>query len=197
VMRLSDELDGWLRSGGDKTLGGLIDLFGERSFAVLFLFLLGPSALPLPTGGVTQVLEVIAMLLALQLIANRDCVWLPRRWRAVEIGGDKQARFLTGLMSVVRRLERLSRPRLKIVFEHRISNIVFGVLVIAGSLGAFLAVPFTGLDTLPALGVVLVSLGVLLKDFAVAVAGTVVLLAGIALEIVVGRAAAEGLGSLL
>jgi hypothetical protein len=197
VMRLSDELDGWLRSGGDKTLGGLIDLFGERSFAVLFLFLLGPSALPLPTGGVTQVLEVIAMLLALQLIANRDCVWLPRRWRAVEIGGDKQARYLTGLMSVVRRLERLSRPRLKIVFEHRISNIVFGVLVIAGSLGAFLAVPFTGLDTLPALGVVLVSLGVLLKDFAVAVAGTVVLLAGIALEIVVGRAAAEGLGSLL
>jgi hypothetical protein len=196
-MMLSDELDGWLRSGGDKTLGGLIDLFGERSFAVLFLFLLGPSALPLPTGGVTQVLEVIAILLALQLIANRDCVWLPRRWRAVEIGGDKQARYLTALMSVVRRLERLSRPRLNTVFEHRISNIVFGVLVIAGSLGAFLAVPFTGLDTLPALGVVLVSLGVLLKDFAVAVAGTVVLLAGIALEIVVGRAAAEGLGSLL
>jgi hypothetical protein len=196
-MRLSDELDRWLRSDGDKTLGGLIDLFEERSFAVLFLFLLGPSALPLPTGGVTQVLEVIAMLLALQLIANRDCVWLPRRWRTVELGGERQARFLTGLMSMVRRLERLSRPRLRHVFEHRTSNIVFGVLVIAGSLGAFLAVPFTGLDTLPALGVVLVSLGVLLEDLAVAVAGTATLLAGIALEIVVGWAAFEGLGSLL
>jgi hypothetical protein len=196
-MRLSDELDRWLRSDGDKTLGGLIDLFEERSFAVLFLFLLGPSALPLPTGGVTQVLEVIAMLLALQLIANRDCVWLPRRWRTVELGGERQARFLTGLMSMVRRLERLSRPRLRHVFEHRTSNIVFGALVIAGSLGAFLAVPFTGLDTLPALGVVLVSLGVLLEDLAVAVAGTATLLAGIALEIVVGWAAFEGLGSLL
>jgi hypothetical protein len=196
-MRLSDELDRWLRSDGDKTLGGLIDLFEERSFAVLFLFLLGPSALPLPTGGVTQVLEVIAMLLALQLIANRDCVWLPRRWRTVELGGERQARFLTGLMSMVRRLERLSRPRLRHVFEHRTSNIVFGALVIAGSLGAFLAVPFTGLDTLPALGVVLVSLGVLLEDLAVAIAGTVTLLAGIALEIVVGWAAFEGLGSLL
>jgi hypothetical protein len=196
-MRLSDELDSWLRSDGDKTLGGLIDVFGERSFAVLFLFLLGPSALPLPTGGVTQVLEVIAMLLALQLIANRDCVWLPRRWRAVEIGDNKQARFLTGLMNMVRRLERVSRPRLAIAFDHRISNVVFGALVITGSLGAFLAVPFTGLDTLPALGVVLVSLGVLLKDFAVAVAGTVALLAGIVLELIVGRAALEGLGSLL
>jgi hypothetical protein len=196
-MRLSDELDGWLRSDADKTLGGLIDLFGERSFAVLFLFLLGPSALPLPTGGVTQVLEVIAMLLALQLIANRDCVWLPRRWRAVEIGGEGQARFLSGLMSVVRRMERLSRPRLRTAFEHRVSNIVFGALVIAGSLGAFLAVPFTGLDTLPALGVVLVSLAFLLQDFALGVAGTVALIAGIVLEIVVGWAAVEGLGSLL
>jgi hypothetical protein len=197
AIRLSDELDGWLRGDGDKTLGGLTDLFGERSFAILFLILLGPSALPLPTGGVTQLLEVIAILLALQLIANRDCVWLPRRWEAVDLGGDKQARLLTGLMNIVRRLERISRPRLRVAFEHRVSNIAFGVLVIAGSLGAFLAVPFTGLDTLPALGVVLVSLGVLLEDFAVAVVGTVVLLAGIALEIVVGWAAVEGLGSLL
>jgi hypothetical protein len=197
TTRLSDELEQWLRSGAEKTLGGLIDLFEERSFAVLFLFLLGPSALPLPTGGLTQVLEVIAMLLALQLIANRDCVWLPRRWRAVRLGGDHRARFLTGLMRFVRRFERISRPRLRMAFEHRTSNIVFGALVIAGSLGAFLAVPFSGLDTLPALGVVLVSLGVLLEDFAVAVAGTVVLLAGVALEILVGWAALEALGQLL
>jgi hypothetical protein len=100
-------------------------------------------------------------------------------------------------MNIVRRLERVSRPRLRGAFEHRVSNIAFGVLVIAGSLGAFVAVPFTGLDTLPALGVVLVSLGVLLEDFAVAVAGTVALLAGVALEIVVCWAAVEGLGALL
>ena len=141
AMRLSDELDGWLRSDGDKTLGSLIDLFEERSFAVLFLFLLAPSALPLPTGGVTQVLEAIAMLLALQLIANRDCVWLPRRWEAVDLGGDKQARLLTGLMNIVRRLERVSRPRLRMAFDHRISNIVFGALVRRA------AMPLDNLDT--------------------------------------------------
>ena len=108
AMRLSDELEQWMRSDADQTLGGLIDLFEERSFAVLFLFLLGPSALPLPTGGVTQVLEVIAILLALQLIANRDRVWLPRRWRALELGGDNGARFLTALVKVVRRLEMVA-----------------------------------------------------------------------------------------
>ena len=68
--------------------------------------------------------------------------------------------------------------------------------MIAGSLGAFLAVPFSGLDTLPALGVVLVSLGVLFEDFLLAVTGALVGLAGLILEILVGWAALKGLGEL-
>lgn len=50
--------------------------------------------------------------------------------------------------------------------------------------------------TLPALRVVLVSLGVMLEDFALVVAGTPVGLAGVALEILLGRAAIKGLGEL-
>jgi hypothetical protein len=71
------------------------------------------------------------------------------------------------------------------------------VLVIAGCAGAFLAPPFTGLDTLPALGVVLLSLGVLLEDFAIVIAALVVGVAGVILEIVLGKAAVEGIGHLL
>jgi hypothetical protein len=194
--RLSDELERWLRSDTDKTLGSLVDVFEERGFAVLFVFLLGVPALPLPTGGVTHVSELIAMLLALQLIANRDCVWLPRRWRAIELAGESHERFIAGLMRTVRRLERVSRPRLTVLFEHRVSNIVFGVLVIGGSLGAFLAVPFTGLDTLPALGVVVLSLGVLLEDFALVVAGTLIGAAGVALEVLLGKALVDTIGGL-
>ena len=99
-------------------------------------------------------------------------------------------------MRMIRRLERFSRPRLRLLFDHRLSNIVFGLLVIAGCAGAFFAPPFTGLDTLPALGVVLISLGVLLEDIVVVVLGLVVLAAGVALEIVVGSAAIKGIGKL-
>jgi hypothetical protein len=62
-------------------------------------------------------------------------------------------------MKTIRWLERFSRPRATYLFDHRLSNLVFGVLVLAGSLAAFLAPPFTGLDTLPSLGVVLLSKG--------------------------------------
>ena len=80
--QVSDQLEGWLTSDGDKTLGGLIELFEEKSFAILFVLLLGLPALPIPTGGATHVFEVIAVLLALQLIAGRDEIWLPEKWRA-------------------------------------------------------------------------------------------------------------------
>ena len=99
-------------------------------------------------------------------------------------------------MRMIRRLERLSRPRLRFLFDHRLSNVVFGLLVIGGSAGAFLAPPFTGLDTLPALGVVLLSLGVLLEDFVVVVVALVVGVAGVVLEVVLGKAAVHAIGSL-
>jgi hypothetical protein len=194
--KVSDELERWLRSDGRKTLGSLIELFEEKSFAILFVLLLGLPALPLPTGGATHVFEIIAVLLALQLIAGRDKIWLPRRWRDLELAGERQQRFIKALMRMIRRLERFSRPRLRFLFDHRLSNIVFGLLVIGGSVAAFVAPPFSGLDTLPALGVVLISLGVLLEDAIVVAAGVAVGIAGIALEVVLGSAAVKGLGHL-
>jgi hypothetical protein len=191
--KLSDELERWLKGGGDKTLGGLIDLFAERSFAILFVLLLGVPALPIPTGGATHVFELIAMLIALQLIGGRKEIWLPQRWRKIGLAGGKRERFLTSLMKQIRRVERLSRPRFVFLFDHRLSKIVFGLLVIGGSVGAFLAPPFTGLDTLPALGVVLLSLGVLMQDFAIVVAALVIGAAGVALEVFLGTAAIRGI----
>lgn len=135
-------------------------------------------------------------MLALQLIAGRDEIWLPQKWRAKELAGDKQRKFLTGLLKMIRRLERFSRPRLRFLFHHRLSNIVFGVLVIGGSGAAFFAPPFTGLDTLPALGVVLLSLAVLLEDVLLAIVAFAVGVAGVLLTAFLGHAAIKGIGSL-
>ena len=195
-MKISEQLERWLASDGDRTLGSLVDLFEEKSFAILFVVLLAVPALPLPTGGATHVFEIIAALTALQLIAGRDRIWLPERWRGLDLAGPKRQKFLAGLIKLIRRLERISRPRLTFLFEHRLTNIVFGLLALGGTAGAFLAPPFTGLDTLPSLGVVVVSLGVLLEDIALVIAGVAVGLAGVILEIALGKAAVHGIGSL-
>jgi hypothetical protein len=54
-------------------------------------------------------MEIIAALLALELIAGRREVWLPPRWRALELAGARQQRFIAALMRLIRRLELFRR----------------------------------------------------------------------------------------
>ena len=194
---LSDQLEAWLGGEGEKTLGGLVHTFGDKSFAILFVFLLAVSALPLPTGGVTHVFEVIAALIALEVIVGRREVWLPRRWQGLEFAGRRRERFIAKLMRLIRRLERYSRPRLRFLFHQRFTDILFGLLALAGTAGSFLAPPFSGLDTLPALGVVVLSLGMLLEDALIALVGVILGAAGIALEFALASAAIHGISSIL
>src|SRR5215207_999319 len=194
--RLSDRLESWFRSPGLKTVGSLTELFGEKSFAVLFVLLLAVPALPVPTGGVTHVFELIAILLALELIAGRKTVWLPERWRRRELGPAQQKRFAEVLVRRIRWLERHSRPRLGFLLTHRLSGVFFGALVFVLTLAGFVAPPLTGLDTLPSLGVVLLSLGVLLDDALLALVGVVVGAIGALLVVILGKLAYSGVRSL-
>ena len=190
--KVSDEIEAWTAGDGEKTLGSLVEVFEEKSFAVLFVVLLGVPALPLPTGGATHVFELIAMLLCLQLMVGRREVWLPERWRRLKLEGAGQQKFVRALLKTIRFLERFSKPRLTWLFNRRVSNAVFGLLVLLFSIGAFVAPPFSGLDTLPALGGVLVALSVLLEDVALLVLGLAVGAGGVLLELILGKAAFNG-----
>ena len=195
--RLSAQLERWIAADGQKTLGSLVDVFAEGSFAVLLVVLLAVPALPLPTGGVTHVMELIAGLIALELLAGRPVVWLPERWREIGLNGPRQERFTGALIRLIKRLERHSRPRMTWLFNRRGSDVVYGLLVLIGTTGAFLAPPFSGLDTLPALSVVVISVGVLLEDVVVVLVGMVVCGTGIGLELALGAAAFSGISSIL
>jgi hypothetical protein len=184
--KVSDQLEHWFQGDRPRTLGSLIDYFEEKSFAVAFIVLMAVPALPLPTGGVTHVLEVVTMLLALELIVGRRTIWLPERWKRLELAGPSRGRFASALLGQIRWFERFSRPRLAPLLHQRLSGVIFGAVVFALSLIAFVAPPFSGLDTLPALGVVVVALGVLLEDFVLAAVGLVIGALGTALVIALG-----------
>ena len=193
---VSDQLERWLNSDEPKTLGTLIQTFGTGSFALLFILLLSPSALPLPTGGLTHAFEVTAMLLALQLMLGRREVWLPARLRRLELEGDSRERFITALLKRLRWLERFARPRWRWLFGRAVSAAIFGAFTLAFTLAAFLAPPFSGLDTLPSLGVVLLALSVLIEDVVLAAAGVVCGIVGIALTTILGNLVVRAAGEL-
>ena len=107
--KVSAELARWLAGDGEKTLGSLIELFEQKSFAIVFVLLLGVPALPLPTGGATHVFEIIAMLLALELLVGRAQIWLPERWRGLELAGGRRQRLIAALMKLIGRLGSADR----------------------------------------------------------------------------------------
>ena len=182
----SDEIEGWLRAEGPKTLGGLGSVFAERAFAVTVLLLMFVPALPLPTGGISHAFEIIAVLIAGQMVIGRSTVWLPKRWQARPLGPlvtDKAIPFMT---KWIRRFERLSRRRGARLLELQLAQRVTGVLLIALAITALLAPPFSGLDTLPAAGAVIVCLGYILRDVLIIAIGAVVGAAGAVLIVTVG-----------
>jgi hypothetical protein len=96
----------WLGGDQPKTLGNIIELFGERSFALIFVLVMALPALPLPTGGAAHVLEVVTMLVALELVLGRRCIWLPARKR-LALGTPARQKVLIALLRRIRWLERV------------------------------------------------------------------------------------------
>ena len=188
--RLSDQLERWFGQGRDRTIGELIDSFGTRSFAVSFVVLMAFPALPLPTGGISHVLELATMLLAMELVVGRSQVWVPERWRDKPLAG-LSGKVGRALVRRVRWLERFARPRLGAVLDLRTIRRLFGVVVLGFSLAAFIAPPFSGLDTLPSLGVVVLSVGVLLHDTVLALAGLLIGALGVGLIVGLGHAVTQ------
>jgi hypothetical protein len=184
----SDELERWLQSDDPKTLGALTAAFEERSFAVTILLLMFVPALPAPTGGVTHVFEAITVLLAAQLLIGRRTIWLPERVARRELGETMTGRAIPFVLRWVRRVERFSHPRWAWLFRQRWMLPVFGLIFIALAVAAGLAPPFSGLDTLPAMGAIAVALAIIFEDVILFAIGFVLGTTGIVLIVTIGAA---------
>ena len=193
----SDELERWLRSDGEKTLGGMSQVFAERTFAVTIILLMILPATPLPTGGITHVFEVITVLLGLEMVIGRKTVWLPARFQRRKLGATTTDKAIPFIVKRIRQVERFSRPRGVRVFTNGIGTRLIGVVVIVFAVAAALAPPFSGLDTLPALGAVVVALSIILQDVVVLAVGIALGTGGIVLILTVGAALYKFVRSLI
>jgi hypothetical protein len=74
-----DRLDVAAGNGGESiAVGDVVETLGHRSFAALMLsFSLISTSPASAIPGITAVVAVLVFLLVVQMIAGRDCVWLP------------------------------------------------------------------------------------------------------------------------
>lgn len=185
--KFSDQLKAWVDSKQQKTVASLFDTFLSDGIAVVVVVLMAVPALPVPTGGVTHVFELVVVVLAAGFALDRNKpVRLPKKWKARSVEGLAKSKGMRVLIRLIAWLEKYSRPRGRRLMESRWFGSVVGLLIILLTLTAFVAPPFSGLDTLPALGVVLIALSLVLRDVVVFAIGCVLGAAGAALTFTLG-----------
>ena len=187
----SDQLERWLESDEPKTLGALGEVFEEKSFAVTIMLLMFVPALPIPTGGITHVFELITVVLSAQMVVGRRTIWLPERWQHRELGATLTGKAIPFIVRRIRWFERFSKPRGVALFNGWFVRLL-GLELMAFAIAAAVAPPFSGLDTLPALGAVVVCLAIILEDVIVLAIGTAIGLGGVALIVTLGAALFRG-----
>lgn len=184
----STQLETWLKDKHPKTIKSLLDAFGEKSFAIIIMVLMFTPALPLPTGGITHIFELIVMLLALEMIAGRRTIWLPKKVLRRPLGNVLTGKAVPLMIRQIKWFERFSKPRFGTFINNRLTYVFVGVLFFMLALAAALAPPFTGLDTVPALAAVTVSLALILDDALMFVVGAVLSTVGIVLVFITAHA---------
>lgn len=187
--RFSNRLEAWLNSKAPKTLGSINQTFAEKAFAVSILLLMAFPALPLPTGGLSHVFEIVTVILALQLVIGRKTFWLPGFLGRVKLGALTTGKAMPALMKLIRKLEKLSRPRQAALMQTAPIRIISGLIIAGLAITAFLAPPFSGLDTFPSLGVMAITMSIILDDFLIYVIGVVLGASGVVLVFVLGTQA--------
>ena len=185
----SSELQYWIDHDKRKTLGELNAIFGQKTFAMIFLIMFAIPATPFPTGGITHaILLPVSFIAAVQMVIGRRELWLPKRFKKVSVEGIITKKVLPYIINKLRWVEKYSRPRLSSWFNVNITRTLIGLIMIAFTVAAFIAPIFSGLDTLQSLGGVVIALSMLLEDIVLAVIGLILGVVGIGLIVFVGTA---------
>lgn len=122
-------------------LRDLLAGLGRRSFGMLLFIATLPAFIPIPIGGAIS--GPLVMLIGAQLLIGMRRPWLPRF--IAERGPHRHAlaRFDRVISPWLGRLEKLVRPRLSWLLDHRAAAVFTGLLLVLLGLLLSLPIPLT------------------------------------------------------
>lgn len=159
------------------SVGDLLAALGDRAIGALMFFFAAPNILPVPPGVSTLLGAPLLFLSAQLMLGMRP--WLPGVITRRSISRDDLATLVRRIVPWLAKAEKLLRPRATVLVRPPVEYAVGLVCLV---LAAILMLPIPLGNTLPALAISLLALGVLERDgvwiaiglVASAVAGAVV-----------------------
>ncbi len=182
------------------TVRGLMALIGEQGLLIVCVFLSIPFLFPVSIPGTSTVFGLLIGLIGFGVMANR-LPWLPARLLDHPLQAQHVMPVLTRGAQWARRFERLIRPRWLVLTHGPTVNRFNGMMLIVAAASLLLPLPMIPFsNTIPALGIALLALGMVERDGALILLGHVASVAGAAYVTAIVWAAwraGHGLASLL
>lgn len=163
----------------------LVRASADRGFGLALVFVAFPALIPFFPPGASMVVGLLVIVVAIQMLLGRRQLWLPSRaldyvfseraTRALVAQGEKWEQ----------RFRRVTKPRLGFM-TGRLASAFVAVPTIGIGVALFLPLPF--LNSLPAIAVITIGIGLAKRDGLLVLLGTAV-----CLGILVALAAMPGL----
>jgi hypothetical protein len=168
--RLGDDLQALVDDAAGKpiSLGRMIEVLGDRGHAVLIIILTAPF-LVLPIPGISTAFgAAIFALGACVMLGIRP--WLPRFIAKRQLSSEKLSRLVAGVERVLRKVEKVCRPRM-LWLTHKAWHWLIGFSLCAAAVALALPIPIPWNNVPPAFVLMLLAFGLLERDGVLLVAG--------------------------
>lgn len=163
----------------------LLDL-KHRAFGFALLIFALPCSLPMPPG-IPTICGIAIVIIALNLIAARQRLWLPRAIADKTVSRADFKRAVERVAPYLERLEKICKPRFPIVTDP-VGKVLIGIVILVLGLIMILPIPFLG-NMPPGLAASVIAIGMTERDGLVVVIGTLASAAAIAVASVATGAA--------
>ena len=167
----------------------LVELRHRAVGFALLIFAL-PCCLPMPPG-IPTVCGIAIVIIALNLIAARQRLWLPRAIANKSVSRADMKRMVDRVVPLLERLEKVCKPRLPVVTDTG-GKILIGVVIFALGFVMILPIPFLG-NMPPGFAASVIALGMTERDGLVVLIGTLASAIAIAVASVATTAAILGI----
>jgi len=147
---------------GVVVLGEVLDKAGDRGYGFLLILLAIPAFIPILPPGTSGVLGALMSIVALQMLVGLKQPWFPKRWRNKVLSPKVVEALQTRGVAMLRKIERVSHPRGRRFTRNGLILRLSALVVIA--LALVLSSPMPFMNTLPALGVLLIGVGLANHD---------------------------------
>lgn len=135
-------------------------MFGDHGIVLTALFLATPCAIPF-LYGVPQIVSVPLFFVTLSIILGHEKLWLPYPLMSRRLSKASFLSILAHARPQLERLGRLSRPRLHSFTSSPMRNLAGLVMTLSA---VSIALPFPMTNTVPAVGIMVSSFGLLERD---------------------------------